>query len=287
MKDKGSAWLLLILFFCSSCSEETSPIAVDELPTEPTEILFGTLGDNTFSIQRELILDNQAEWLEWVSFFNLRLGVENKLEDYDTLDFSQYKVAIVFDFFKGSSDYSVRFKDVEVVPDGLQLNVLHTAPFNDLRTELHQPFTVVLLPTESEVFIHHQMESPNIYPETVLYGKLGNAYQPYDQYYFIVNNQTEWNEFVDRLSVNEGLEKSREEEIKAMIDFTKSTVICAIDEGSFRTHSIDITDIIEVNQEIEVRVKGLLRRATTESRQAVHIVQIPKSDKLINFTFQD
>ena len=145
---------------------------------------------------------------------------------------------------------------------------------------------MILVPTESDIIIHHQMDSPNLYPENILWGGLTLPPHEFDDYFFSINSAESWSELIDKLGTIENWDEIWKAELKNLIDFDKNMLICAIDDGSFDTHSIDITDIIEGDNSIEVRVKGLFRLASADAKQHLHIVRIPKTEKIIDFKMQ-
>ena len=283
---KSSAWLLLILLFCSSCNEEISPIVVDDVPSDAKVISEGVASWRTYQFGFDKLIENQEQWSEEVDEMRQILNNPTIIpEAYESIDFDTYKVLILFADIRGSNDYFVSFDSIQVIGPDISVSFHHFAPLNDLRfTPVHQSYSIVLIPNRSgELKINHEMDEPHIYPNTVFKTSVDQS-QNLVKEFFVIENDKDWQELIDRLG---SYWESLNPQFRHAIDFDSTIIIGAIDNRSSGDRTIDVTDVIEGTDSVEVRIKRLWGTASQNVSQFMHFVQIPRIEKSIYFTVQD
>lgn len=117
-----------------------------------------------------------------------------------------------------------------------------------------------------------------VHGSLVAKGEMGGPYFA-DELFTVITNQTDWQNLIDQMN---SVDPTTPE---ADIDFDIYEVIAVFDEGKTTGgYSIDITNIIELEKEIEVEVDRLHKGNDTQIvTKPFHIVKIPKINKPVVF----
>jgi len=99
----------------------------------------------------------------------------------------------------------------------------------------------------------------------------------------VITNQQDWSALVDAMNTVNDVSSTF---TGTTIDFNRFHVIAVFEEIRYRDgHSIDITEVVETESSIEVKVENLEKGNSTPTIiQPFHIVKIPKSSKSVVFT---
>jgi hypothetical protein len=121
--------------------------------------------------------------------------------------------------------------------------------------------------------------------EVVTIGKgylSGNGVENISKQNIVVTNQIDWSELIEAMNTLNDVSSSFTE---INIDFSRFQIVAAFEEIKYSGgHSIDITEVIETEHSIEVKVENLNKgNLTSIVTQPYHIVKIPKSDKQVVF----
>jgi hypothetical protein len=114
----------------------------------------------------------------------------------------------------------------------------------------------------------------------VLIGKGSLFYNFYDRQNMVITNNSDWQTLLTNFnSVNDGITSTFSE---TNIDFNNFEIIIAIDVKNSST-TIDITNVIENENNITVTVQNLILGISGDVANPFHIVKIPKSNKPVVF----
>lgn len=122
--------------------------------------------------------------------------------------------------------------------------------------------------------------------EVVLIGKgnlYGNGEENIQKQSIVITSQDDWTELIEAMKTVNDVSSNF---TGTNIDFNRFQVIAVFEEIRYRDgHSIDITEVVETESSIEVKVENLNKGNSTPTViQPFHIVKVTKSNKQVVFT---
>ncbi len=130
-----------------------------------------------------------------------------------------------------------------------------------------------------------EIDKPQIF-EVVTIGKgnlYGNGEENIPKQNIVITNQSDWTALINAMNTVNNVSSTFAE---TNIDFKRFQVIAVFEEIRYRDgHSIDITEVVETESSIEVKVENLNKgNSTPIVIQPFHIVKVTKSNKQVVFT---
>lgn len=110
----------------------------------------------------------------------------------------------------------------------------------------------------------------------------GNGAEKIPKQLLIISNNNDWLALINAMNTTINVSKSFTE---TSIDFNRFRIIAAFDDIKQNGgHSIDITEVVETDDSIKVKIENLKKGdATSVITQPFHIVKITKSEKPVVF----
>jgi len=138
---KKNVLIILLSIIVLSCNSNRDNSEIVNI--ESTLIAKGDLHGNRAEgiVKQNLVISDQATWSNLITKMNTVNNVSDRFSETD-VDFSEYKIIVVFDDIKGSGGHSLAL-DIMANADNIIVKVTGLAPKGMATSNITQPFHIV------------------------------------------------------------------------------------------------------------------------------------------------